>query len=409
MFREESTYAATRLPVELASTLAPAAYHDPAYHRVEQEMLWRAGWVCVGLVTQVEDVGQTIVREVGGLSVIVTRDAAGGLHAFQNVCRHRGSRLVTHDQTMKAGRIRCPYHAWAYGLDGTLLGTPLFESSDIPLDQRGMFDMADVESFDKADYGLLPVAVAEWGAFVFVDVSAAATPLETWLGDLQDRLSRYDLGSWRVAAAKTYEIAANWKLIAENFMEYYHLPWVHPELVKVSRMEDHHRFQGPGMYTGMTTNPVSQTEDGGWLVLPPYDGLSDEELVSGRFIHVFPNLSISVLPNHMFVMLLFPSGPGHTTEQTYLLTPPATLRDDGTEEALDKLHAFWDHVNMEDVAIVEQVQAGISTTTYPGGRMCYRFEEPLHRFQNMVIDRMVGIDRIPPGDDVDGRAVFGNR
>ncbi len=407
VYRKETTYAATRLPVELASTLLPGAYHDAGYHSGELEALWRRSWVCVGLVEEVASTGDVIVRDVGGRSVIVTRDRQQRLHGFQNVCRHRGARLVTHDQTLKAGRFRCPYHAWAYGLDGACLGTPLFEGSDIPHDQQAIFDMSDVKAFDKADYGLLPVRVDVWGPLLFVNVDADAVPLAVWLGDLPARFANYDLAGWGSRFAKTYEIDANWKLVAENFMEYYHLPWVHPELVKVSRMEDHYRYQGPGMYTGMMTNPVSQADDPAWLALPPYAALTDDEVVSGRFMCLFPNVAISVLPNHVFVMILTPSAPDHTTEQTHILIPPTTTMDTEAEAALEKLAGFWDHVNLEDIEIVERVQTGIATTDYAGGRMCYRFEEPLHRFQNMVIDRMVGVERIPEGDETDGASMFG--
>ncbi len=408
-FRNEATYAATRLPVEMASTLLPAAYHADSFFEEERLALWSNSWVCIGLVSQVAEVGQIIVRSVAGTSIIATRDKQGSLNAFHNVCRHRGSQLVTCDQVVKAKRFRCPYHAWAYALSGECLGTPLFEGSEIPADQQAMFDMGDAKSFDKADYGLIDVAIDSWGPLLFVNLSGAELPLSDWLGDLPDRLANYGLEDWTVAAEKVYEIGANWKLIAENFMEYYHLPWVHPELIKVSRMEDHYRYQGQGMYTGMMTNPVSQADNSGWLELPPAPGLTDDELVSGRFMHLFPNVSISVLPNHVFVMILTPEGPGHTSEQTYILTHPSTMQTDGAVDAMTKLADFWDHVNAEDIEIVERVQTGISTTAYTGGRMCYRFEEPLHRFQNMVVDRMVGIDRIPEGDSEEGITVFGIR
>jgi choline monooxygenase len=106
-------------------------------------------------------------------------------------------------------------------------------------------------------------------------------------------------------------------------------------------------------------------------------------------------------------MVLQPKGPGETRESTFLLTHSDTMEGEESRGALQKLHAFWDDVNVEDIEIVERVQRGIATPDYRGGRMCYRFEEPLHRFQNMVIDRMVGIERIPEGDEVDEVPVFG--
>ncbi len=399
-YLDERTYAATRLPVEAATTLIPAAYHDPAFYAAEQQNVWARGWVAVAVHHEVAAPGHAVVRAVAGRSVVIVADARGELRAFLNVCRHRGTQLVADDGPVGA-RIRCPYHAWAYDLDGTLVGTPLFEGSGIPEDMRDMFDMSAVKEFDRADYGLFPVRVAAWGGVVFVALSEDVPDLAAWLGDLPDRLGGYGLEAWEVQASRTYGIGADWKLVAENFMEYYHLPWVHPELVKVSRMADHHRYQGPGMYTGMTTSPVSRDENPVWLDLPPHAGVTGADLVSGRFMLVFPNAALAVLPNHAFVMLLEPDGPGRTVERTYLLAHPDTMADEDSEPALRRLHDFWDDVNREDIEIVERVQAGVTTPEYRGGRMCYRFEEPLHRFQNMVIDRLVGIDRIPPGDEVD--------
>jgi choline monooxygenase len=117
-------------------------------------------------------------------------------------------------------------------------------------------------------------------------------------------------------------------------------------------------------------------------------------------------VALSVLPNHVFVMLMHPAGAGHTSETTYLLTNPESRGDAQSEAAIDDLVTFWDSVNQEDVAIVEVVQRGLANTSYTGGRMCYRFEESVHRFQNLAIDRMLEIDRIPEGDAVEQAPMF---
>jgi choline monooxygenase len=406
-YRSEATYAETRLPVAYASTLIPDAYRSAEYHSEEQESLFGTGWVAVAVRHEIATPGQTLVREVAGRSVVITENQDHELRAFLNVCRHRGSRLVRGDCTLKAGRFRCPYHAWAYDLDGHCIGTPLFEGSDIPEEMRAAFDMAGVKAFDRADYSLHGVSVATWGPLIFVSLEENPMPLGTWLGDLDERLGGYGLDSWEVQAQSDYDIAANWKLIAENFMEYYHLPWVHPELAKVSRIQDHYRFQGPGMYTGIMTSPISG--DGpAWLALPPHAGLSGDDENSGRFMLVFPNVALSVLPNHCFLMILDPAAHDRTHERCYILTHPDSMESEGSDRALANLLGFWDHVNREDIAIVEDVQLGISTPEYRGGRMCYRFEEPVHRFQNMVIDRMVGTDRIPEGDSEEQVPMFGD-
>jgi phenylpropionate dioxygenase-like ring-hydroxylating dioxygenase large terminal subunit len=234
---------------------------------------------------------------------------------------------------------------------------------------------------------------------VFVNLDPDARPIDDWLGDLPQRLAGYRLDETAIAVEQTYEVAANWKLAAENFMEYYHLPWVHPELVKTSRVEDHHRFQGPGMYCGMTTSPLTRdTEGTGWSSLPPVPGLDDGDANAGRFVWLFPNVALAVLPNHVFTILARPDGPARTVETTAISLHRAASRvaDAG---ALKELERFWDVINREDIDVVERVQRGLASRAFTGGPMCYRFEEPVHRFQNMVIDGLVGIDRIPPGDE----------
>jgi choline monooxygenase len=128
--------------------------------------------------------------------------------------------------------------------------------------------------------------------------------------------------------------------------------------------------------------------------------------VSGRFVWLFPNVALNVLPNHLFVIHARPAGPGLTHETTYLLTHPESSGAADSERAVDELAQFWDTVNREDIGIVERVQAGLASTPFPGGRLCYRFEESLHRFQNMIIDRMVGKRRVPPGDDSETVPMF---
>ena len=399
-FTNPDTYKHTRAPVELALTLIPEAYTDHDFYRIEQERVFGNSWVAVGCTSQVQNGGDALVVKVAGQSIIITRNKAGKLRGFYNVCRHRGARMLDRGcSKLKAGRIRCPYHSWAYDLNGDCIGTPLFDGSDIPDDQQGIFDMGGVAQFDRADYGLFPVRVASWGYLIFVNLNDDALPLATQLGDLPARCANYQLDEWQMVREKEFIFRANYKLVGENFMEYYHLPWVHPELIKVSRMEDHYRWQGPGMYTGMTTWPIAQNSgDGGWLGLPPLSGLAGTNRASARFIWLFPNVALNIMPNHSFVMITKPDGPARTVEQTYILCHPESLAADGAQTELDQLVEFWTLVNEQDIDIVERVQEGLSMKPYRGGRMCYHFEEPLHRYQNMVIDKMVGVARVPAGD-----------
>jgi choline monooxygenase len=396
-FTKEETYRRTRALVQVAHTLNPEAYRSSDYFEVEKQKVYGSSWVCVGYLSQLREPGDAITATVGGQPILVLRDRERRLRAFYNVCRHRGSQLVERSGNIEI--IRCPYHAWGYSLDGKLLGTPYFRGLDVPEAERRYFDTSHVYDFKKEDYGLLPVAVDSWGCFVFVTLDAAARPLAQWLGDLPERYRRYPLAELEVYGRKLFTIAANWKLIAENFMEYYHLPWVHPELTTVSGVADHHRQQGPGMYTGMDTSPLTyQAESALSADLPTMPGLDATERQSAYWIYLFPNVALFLLPNHLFTLLLQPSGIGHTVESADLLVHPSVYEGKDARTKLDEIYRYWDMVNQQDILAVERVQRGVQSRAYPGGRMCYRFEEPIHRFQNMVIDRLTGVDRIPEGD-----------
>ncbi|MFC5140048.1 aromatic ring-hydroxylating dioxygenase subunit alpha [Actinomycetospora rhizophila] len=401
-YTDEATYAATRLPVELASTLLPDAYTTPEFFALEQEKVFASGWVAVGLAADVDRPGACIVVDVAGRSVIITRNRHGALRAFHNVCRHRATKLLANDarEVGHRGRIRCPYHSWTYDTDGKCLGTPLFEGSDVPAGEESIFDTSVAQGFDKADYGLHDVAVDTWGLFLFVNLDPDSGPLSVHLGDLPTRFRDYRLDEWVPQRRLTYDINANYKLVGENFMEYYHLPWVHPELNQVSKFSDHYRWQGPGMYTGMCTTPVSRNTDaGGWDGLQALSTLGPQDADAGRFVWLFPSTALVVLPNHAFVLFNRPVAANRTVETAVLLAHPESLEHPEAGDGIEQLAKFWDLVNRQDIEIVERVQEGIENPAYRGGRMCFRFEEPLHRFQNMVIDKVVGVDRMPGGDE----------
>ena len=399
-FTRAETYAKTRAPVDCAWTLNPAAYRDDGFFEIEKRRVFESSWVVIGRSENVKTPGYVVVGESGGQSVFAVRGEDGILRAFHNVCRHRGSQLFTQDGKIEGKYIRCPYHGWGYATSGECKGTPLFTPRD-NAKSRKIFSIGHLRSFDRAEFGLLPVAVGEWGGFVFANAANDAPPLAECVGDLPTRLAAHRLDEWICVAQKEYEIDANWKLLAENAIEYYHLPWVHPRLAKTSRVQDHGRWQGDGMYCGILTRPLTSTDDSDWLQMPPMAGLVGDDLISGYFFALFPNLIFFVMPSHAFVIRARPLAPAKTIETAWLMTHPkiaAQIKPKTVAAVLD----FWDQVNLEDVAIVSRVQRGLSNRAYPGGRMCYRFEEPVHRFQNLVVDAMLGERRIPPGDERSG-------
>src|SRR5262249_49733574 len=153
-------------------------YRSSDFHEIERERVFASSWVCVGYTAQVREPGDTLVATVADQPILVTCDRARRLHAFYNVCRHRGSQLIEHDGRNDV--IRCPYHSWGYGLDGRLLGAPYFKGLEIPEAERAAYEIEELREFRKEEYGLLPVRVESWGCLVFVNLDPDARPLEEW-------------------------------------------------------------------------------------------------------------------------------------------------------------------------------------------------------------------------------------
>lgn len=394
-WNENSWWMGTRAQLEASTGLNPEAYSSDAFFADERRDVFEHAWVCIGLADEVRRPGLLIVRDVGERSIIVTREAPDGdgeLRGFLNSCRHRGTELVAADCEV-ANTIRCPYHRWGYATDGRLIATPRFD--DVLRDE-----------FDRADHGLIPVRVDTWGPLLFACLNDQTAPLLEWLGDLPARMAGYHLDEWSERESLQVDIDANWKLISENFQEYYHLTWVHPELAKVSRVDDHYRYQGPGMYCGQSTTPVSGTDRDDWLRMPPAAGLDESDACSGRFVAIFPNVLLSVLPNHVFVIRLDPQEAGRTTETCSWLLPPVSGELGDTDFAPTR--TFWLEVNAEDIEIVQKGQRGLTRGAVPPGPLAPRFEEPLHRFHNMLADHMTAASpvavRVPEGDDPSAEA-----
>lgn len=385
-FTSAETYRHIRKPVEEATTLPPDCYRSEECFNIERDKVFSESWFCIGYTSQVDEPGKMHVTEVSGQPIVVTMDKQNNLRAFYNVCRHRGSLLVAEDTKLE--RFRCPYHSWTYDLTGKLLSCPLFTAAS-----------SDSSTFSKSDHNLFPIRVDTWGCFIFVNLSQKAPPLDAYLGDLIPDYKIFPLKELVLVKRKQYSVEANWKLIAENFLEYYHLPWVHPELTSVTAIDLHKRNQGSGTYMSFYASPLLKAGtpiDADYL--PPMPGLDRQTSDSGYFPAIFPNLAMFIMPHHIFTLLMLPNSAQKTQEYGDLLVHPSVLHEPHALEKIDAIFQFYDMVNIQDINAVERVQKGIQARPYLGGRMNHRFEEPVHRFQNMVADYMLGDRKIYAGD-----------
>lgn len=334
-------------------TLAGSYYRDPEVFRLECERVFAGGWFFVGRSEAVDGPRGYLATEVVDQPIVVLRDREGQLRAFHNVCRHRGSLLIDPGRGRLRGAIKCPYHAWTYGLDGALLATPNVGPGEI----------------ERAEFGLAPVRVESWQGCLFVNLSGEAPPLAEWLEDQEDEprsFERWDLGALRVAHTTVHEVRANWKILVENYQECLHCPGVHPELVALipayrtgATSEGRDDF-GVSLASGTTALTAS-----GATSLPPLPRLTEEEAASYFGAFVFPNTFIDVSGSFATLTALLPRAADHTTLVTEYLFAPPTMSSDGFDPS--DVIAFNELVITQDNGICERVQRGVASKSFETG------------------------------------------
>jgi Rieske 2Fe-2S family protein len=340
-----------------ARTLPQKYFVSPDIFEAEEEKIFSRQWVLVGHQSQIAKTGDFFVPEVAGESLIVSRDKNEEIRGFYNVCRHRGTRLCE-EQSGHSSAIQCPYHAWTYGLDGRLIGSP---------------HMDEVPGFDRSDYSLHPVNLAVWEGFIFVNLADDSRPLEEWFAPLAGKFWHWNLPRLRSVKRIEYDVKANWKLMFENYSECYHCPGVHPMLSKVSPYDsaENDLTEGPFLGGFMRINKGKSLTMSGEACAIPVAGPKKEEGEEAEdyervfYYSIFPNMLLSMHPEYVMVHQLWPQSP----ERTLILCdwffhPEASERDDfNPEDAIE----FWDMTNKQDWHVCELSQQGIASRAYEPG------------------------------------------
>jgi glycine betaine catabolism A len=346
---------------EVARALAPfgssrmlprVAYVDDAVLAWEREHLF-SGWICVGRADDVP-VGGMYAESLGEYGVLLTRTEDGELHGFENACRHRGHELLPcGGKAEQAKAIVCPYHAWTYRLDGSLIGA------------RGYRDAAPL---DKSEFGLKRVPVREWHGWVFVDRLGRGAPFEEHVGALEDVLAPYDAATLVTSVAHEYDVAANWKVVVENYQECYHCSMIHPELCQVSPPDSGANLDADADWVGgwMDLRPEAET-----MSLDGHSGgvamarLDEHEQRTVMYVVVLPNLLISLHPDYVMTHLLTPLAPDRTRIRCSWAFPPEVV----SAEGFDPAYAvdFWDLTNRQDWGACESVQRGMKAPHFEPG------------------------------------------
>jgi Rieske 2Fe-2S family protein len=357
-------------------TLPGRYYTSPEVFREEADRILFRNWVCARRAEQIPEPGDFFLCEIGTESFIVLRDREGGIRAFYNVCRHRGTRLCEQSSGRFANAITCPYHAWTYHLDGVLRGAPSMEG---------------VEDFSPEEYTLHGVGAAEWEGFLFLNMNQSPEPFERVFAPMIGRLSRFNLPHLRTQRRIDYDVRANWKLVIQNYSECYHCPAVHPALVKLSPADSgaNDLTEGPflGGYMEITRPGGSMTLSGRSCAVP-VGSLPREDLQRVYYYAIFPNLLLSLHTDYVMVHTLWPQGPDRTLIECQWLFHPEAASQPGFDPE-DGI-GFWDKTNREDWHICEQSQLGIASRAYTTGPYSPR-ESISAAFDRHYLRSMIGM------------------
>ena len=371
-------------PAALARSLQPfgesvmlprAAYVDPAVFAWEQKHLFGSGWTCVGFSSQLAQPGDQRAEPAGDGSVLLTRDEDGTLHAFANTCRHRGHELLPCGTAEQRNSIICPYHSWTYELSGGLRFAQGFKGR---------------AGFDSSAWGLAELPVTEWHGLIFVDGSGQAAPVADVLATLEEVVTPYEPERLVIAGRHTYDAAANWKILTENYQECYHCPAIHPEFCRVSPPKSGENYPAQNAWVGgwmdLRDGMDTMSLDGISLGTP-LRGLDAQGLRTVIYVSIFPNVLLSLHPDYVMTHRLVPLAVDRTMiECTWAFAPEAVDRP-----GFDPGYAveLWDLTNRQDWAACESVQRGLSSPYARPGPLSTD-EDAVYQFVTMVARSYLG-------------------
>jgi glycine betaine catabolism A len=340
----------------IRTTLPGAAYHSDATYAIDRERVFFRSWVYVGRAERLAKTGSWLRFEIAGESILLVRGQEGRIRGFYNVCRHRGSQLCDGEQGEVRTHLRCPYHAWGYALDGTLVTTPMIERDEI----------------DRESTSLWPVHTDVWEGFVFVNLSREEPqPLLESLASQQDEvlgLARVGLTGLRIGHVSTVEVQANWKIVLENYNECLHCPTVHPELMAVVPAYRKGSVHEPGRDDGGVTLADGRTTIAAdpRLRLPLLPGLKGQVGPAAYFgAAVYPTMFLDVDGSTALATAVFPTGPRSCRLVTeYLFSPEAF---DDPEFDPKPVIDFNELVTRQDNEACERVQRGVTSRAFDHG------------------------------------------
>lgn len=344
--------------IERAETLPARCYTDAAYLAAEQRRIFNRTWQLVGRLEQVAKSGDFFTADVGEEPIVIVRGIDGKLRGYHNVCRHRAGPIAAGQGT--CSNFRCGYHGWTYSTEGQLIGLPDFDG---------------VENFDRQDFGLLPVQVETWEQFIFVklDSQANQSSLSDFLEDIPSLTRHCRVAEMKFAERRDYLIDCNWKVYVDNYAEGYHVPIVHPSLM---RELDFQRYRTiTRRFYSLQDAPIKTGDDAERIYS------ASAEQAEALYLWVFPNLMLNIYPDNLSTNLIVPVG--HDKTLTIFEWYFHDVESAAAKERIKTTVTLSDEIQQEDIWICEQVQRRLKSIAYDRGRYSVKRENGVHHFHSL--------------------------
>ena len=361
--------ASTDRPFEQALAMPPEVYNSEAFLKLELEHIFSKDWFCVGRADSLANPGDYLTCELADQPIMVVRDASGTLRAQSNVCLHRMSTLLHGRGNTRS--IVCPYHAWTYSLDGSLRGAPA---------------MSKNEAFCKDAYSLPQVRCEEWLGWVFITLNPEAGPVANQLAEVAKLVAGYDMTNYSETFFEEHVWDTNWKVLAENFMESYHLPVCHAGTIGgLSKLEDMICPPGHDAFNYHTILKDDSLRIA--MAHPSNDRLTGDERRMTYLIAIYPSLLITLTPGYFWYLSLHPKSPGQVHIRFGGGMSDGYADDADAQDNFLALKALLDDVNIEDRGCTEKVYKGLNSTFARPGHLSH-LERPNYDFARYLLDRV---------------------
>ena len=339
-------------PIEKAETIPSNWYCDGNIFSLEKEAVFSSNWQYAGHIEEIKDRTNSFQIDIAGNPVIIFKNDENELTAFYNVCRHRGGPLNLLNSGKKTV-LQCGYHGWTYKLDGQLRGMPRFNR---------------VELFDKSEHCLTPVKTELWEGLVFVNLNNEAVPISNQISKIAEEIKPNNLEHKKHYKRVEYNIKCNWKIYVDNYLEGYHLPYVHPELCDFLDYREYKTIVSE--FYSLQYSPINNKKNF-------YKGEG-----GAYYYFIYPNLMLNILPCRLQINQIIP-----ISERETLVIFDYFYDDIETKEGLKSIKTdilMSDKIQFEDIEICEKVQKGVSSNVYKKGRLSVECETGVHHFQNLL-------------------------